>query len=283
MQANAIRGVMPELPEVEFCKRAITGWMFGRRIVAVDVLDARVVRETRTDRPSAASDAAARRLQAVATSPSRELLRHGKRLLWTFERGALLLHLGMTGRWTRGDSRFAKVVLVLDNGDRLTFHDPRILGGIVPFDDFGAASRALTEGLGPDALRDPLPSLAGKRAVKLVLMDQTVVAGIGNVQAMEALWRAGIHPSRAADTLTPQEHQRLSTAVHTQLNATLALLGPGDEITYVEEPGGPNPFPLYQRDGEPCPACGTTVATFRQGGRGTWWCPGCQPPDTERA
>jgi formamidopyrimidine-DNA glycosylase len=119
--------------------------------------------------------------------------------------------------------------------------------------------------------------------VKLVLMDQTVVAGVGNVQAMEALWRAGIHPSRPADSLTTAEHARLAEAVHEQLNATLALLGPGDEITYVEEPGGPNPFPLYQRDGEPCPTCGATIATFRQGGRGTWWCPGCQPSDTRTA
>ena len=273
---------MPELPEVEFCRRAITGWMSGRQIVTVDVLDPRVVREARTDRPSAGSESAARRFQAIATSRSGELMRHGKRLLWRFERGALLLHLGMTGRWTRGASRFAKVVLTLDNGDHLTFHDPRILGGVVPFDDFEAASAALKEGLGPDALRDPLPPLVGKRAIKLVLMDQTVVAGIGNVQAMEALWRAGIHPSRAAHSLSSREHERLAAAVLVQLHATLDLLGPGDEITYVEEPGGPNPFPLYQRDGEPCPTCGTTLATFRQGGRGTWWCPGCQPSDTGR-
>lgn len=274
---------MPELPEVEFCRRALTRWSAGRRVVQVDVLDARCVRDRRTDRPSAGSAQAEAALRRVAASPPRGLDRHGKRLLWRFDDGALLLHLGMTGKWTRQPSRFAKVALTLDDGARLTFHDPRLLGGIVPFVDTAEGEAALVDGLGPDALTAPLPSLRGARAVKLALMDQAVVAGIGNVQAMEALWRAGLHPERAAGSLSDGEHARLGEAVREQLRATLALLGDGDEIVYVEEPGGPNPFPLYQRDGEPCPACGTAIATFRQGGRGTWWCPGCQPPDTGRA
>ena len=183
----------------------------------------------------------------------------------------------MTGRWTRGASAFPKVVLGLEGGDRLTFHDPRLLGGIVPFRDPAEGTRALLDGLGPDALAAPLPRLVGKRAVKLALMDQAVVAGLGNVQAMEALWRAGLHPLRAAGSLTGAEHARLDTAVREQLEATLAMLGEGDEITYVEEPGAPNPFPLYQREGEPCPRCAAPIATFRQAGRGTWYCPRCQP------
>lgn len=271
---------MPELPEVEFCRRALTRWTAGRRVADIAVLDARCVRERRVDRPSAGSADAEAALRRIARGALGPILRHGKRLLWRFSEGAVLLHLGMTGKWTRQPSRFAKVTLTLDDATRLTFHDPRLLGGIVPFPDAAEGERALVDGLGPDALRDPLPALRGARAVKLALMDQAVVAGIGNVQAMEALWRAGLHPLRAAGSLTPSEHARLAEAVRAQLLATLALLGDGDEITYVEEPGGPNPFPLYQRDGEPCPTCGAPIATFRQGGRGTWWCPGCQPPDT---
>ena len=273
---------MPELPEVEFCRRALGRWTSGRRVVDVDIPDARVVRDRRSDRPSQGSTAAAQRFRTAVRSPPLGLERHGKRILWRFEDGAVLLHLGMTGRWTRTPTAFGKVVLTLDDGVRLTFRDPRLLGGLVPFTDPVAAEQALVEGLGPDALRDPLPALRGERAVKLVLMDQAVVAGLGNVQAMEALWRAGIDPRTPASTLDAERHARLAKAVQDQLSATFALLGDGDEITYVEEPSAPNPFPLYQREGEPCPACGTGIVTFRQAGRGTWWCPGCQPADTPR-
>lgn len=271
---------MPELPEVEFCRRALDRWTRGARVVGLEVPDPRIVRDSRTDRPSQGSAGALERLSLIVASPPLGLTRHGKRLLWAFKGGAVLLHLGMTGRWTRGPSAFPKVVLTLQGGERLTFHDPRLLGGVVPFLDTAEGERALVDGLGPDALRAPLPRLTGKRAVKLALMDQAVVAGLGNVQAMEALWRAGLHPLRPAGGLTVEEHARLDAAVRAQLDATLALLGEGDEITYVEEPGAPNPFPLYQREGEPCPRCAWPIATFRQGGRGTWYCPACQPGPT---
>ncbi len=275
---------MPELPEVEFCRRALSRWTQGRTITQVEIADPRVVRDSRTARPSAGSALAAECLRHVARHPI-GLDRVGKRILWRFEAGSLLLHLGMTGRWTRGPSAFPKVRLHLDSGDVLTFHDPRLLGGIVPFEDGRAAHAAFTADLGPDALLASLPRLTGKRAVKLVLMDQTVVAGLGNVQAMEALWRAGIHPLRQADSIDAVEHVRLSDAVKRQLLGTLTMLGEGDEVVYVEERGAPNPFPLYQRAGERCPQCAPAGRTsliqhFRQGGRGTWWCPGCQgePP-----
>ncbi len=267
---------MPELPEVEFCRRALLCWTAGRRIAGVQVLDPRVVRDSRTDRPSAGSPAALERLDRIARSAPLGLDRHGKRLLWRFEAGSILLHLGMTGRWTRGPSPFPKVRLLLDDGAAITFHDPRLLGGIVPFSSHAEGQQALSLGLGPDALRDPLPALPGRRPIKVVLMDQSVVAGLGNVQAMEALWRAGLHPLQPAGGLGPVEHRRLADAVQEQLAATFTLLGDGHEVAYVEEPGASNPFPLYQREGEPCPRCSTPIATFRQAGRGTWWCPGCQ-------
>lgn len=252
--------------------------------MGVDILDPRVVRKSRTHRPSAGSEEAADSLLRVARLPV-AIVRHGKRLLWEFEHGFLLLHLGMTGRWTRSASGFPKVVLHLDNGDALTFHDPRLLGGIVPFVRRDAAEAALHEGLGPDALAGPLPPLVGSRAIKVALMDQAQIAGVGNVQAMEALWRAGIHPLRPAGGLDSDEHARLSAALREQLLATLALLGDGEEITYVEERGAPNPFPLYQRAGQACPRCANSgregvIQTFRQAGRGTWFCPRCQGGDT---
>lgn len=268
---------MPELPEVEFCRRTLTRWALGRRVVEVDVPDPRSVRLARTDRPTAAHPDGVAALRAVVSAaPAGELVRHGKRLLWRFGDGALLLHLGMTGKWSRVPTRYVKVRLGLDDGTALHFCDPRLLGGVVPTTwEHGRA--LLSEGLGPDALDAPFPELRGTRAVKVALMDQSLVAGLGNVQVMEALWRAHIHPATPCDRLTPAQRAALPGAIRAQLEATLALFADADEIVYVEEDRSQNPFPLYRHEGEPCPVCGTPIARMIQGGRSTYWCPGCQP------
>lgn len=268
---------MPELPEVEACRRSLLRWSAGRRVVAVEVRDPRSVRRSRTDRPSAADPDGADRLRAVVTAaPPGPIARHGKRLLWHFGPGALLLHLGMTGKWSRREAPHAKVGLRLDDEGWLWFVDPRLLGGVVPT-TAAEGPALLADGLGPDALRPPLPRLTGRRPVKVALMDQAVVAGLGNLHAAEALWRAGIHPATPCDALDDDAHRRLERAVHAQLAFALELLGREEEVVYVEEAGAPNPFPLYARGGEPCPRCGAPIARFTQGGRTTWWCPGCQP------
>ncbi len=203
-------------------------------------------------------------------------IRHGKRVLWPFGEGALLLHLGMTGKWTRKPTNFAKLLLHLDNGDRLTFSDPRLLGGVVPTTVL-AGREMLLDGLGPDALLGVVPVLIGGRAIKVALMDQSVIAGLGNLHVAEALWRARIHPARACRDVTAAEHRRLTVGIAAQLAFALALLEGEDEIVYVEDAGGPNPFPLYRREGEPCPTCGGPIGRMTQAGRSTYWCPGCQP------
>lgn len=272
---------MPELPEVEFCRRALARWTRDRTVVGTDVLDPRVVRLTRTARPSAGRDDGAAALEAVCTGRRPGALeRHGKRLLWRFGDDALLLHLGMTGKWTRevggaAAPRHAKVRLSLDDGSAISFVDPRLLGGIVPTTGAEGA-HMLHEGLGPDALGAPLPPLRGARPVKLALMDQSFVAGLGNVQVMEALWRAGVHPATRCDGLSNAQRARLSEAVQDTLADTLAMLGDGDDITYVEESLASNPFAIYRREGKPCPSCGTPIARLVQGGRSTYWCPACQ-------
>ncbi len=267
---------MPELPEVDHCGRALSRWTAGRRIVAVELHDGRSVRASRTARPSDGREDGESALREVvlAAAPG-PMERHGKRLLWRFGDRALLLHLGMTGRWTRLPSPHAKVTLRLDDGAVLTFADPRLLGGIVPT-TLADGAAMLHDGLGPDALRDPLPPLHGKRAVKVVLMDQAVVAGLGNLHAAEALWRAGIAPDRTAESVTGERHTRLGIAVREQLDFARRLLDAEEEVTYVEDAGAPNPFPVYQRQGEACPRCGGTIERFVQAGRGTWWCRGCQ-------
>jgi formamidopyrimidine-DNA glycosylase len=284
---------VPELPEVEFCRRALTRWTSGRQVVAVEVLDPRVVRHRRTDAPSAGradgADALAR--TCVEHGPPRAVERHGKRMLWPFgdtpDAPALLLHLGMTGKWTREAPRLpaprhTKVRLTLDDGSRVSFVDPRLLGGIVPT-TLAEGRVTLREGLGPDALGTPLPPLTGRRPVKVALMDQALVAGLGNVQVMESLWRAGIHPETPCGALDPAQHARLDSAVQATLRRTLEDLGNGDEVTYVEESLAANPFLIYRRAGTPCPVCGTPIARMVQAGRGTYWCPGCQPAGAVRA
>jgi formamidopyrimidine-DNA glycosylase len=111
-------------------------------------------------------------------------------------------------------------------------------------------------------------------------MDQSLLAGVGNVQAMEALWRAKIHPETPAAALTSSQYQALDQALQEQLAWTLNLLEQEEEIHYVEEAGAINPFLIYQRTGSPCPRCSTPLARSVQAGRGSWWCPRCQPSPT---
>ncbi len=288
---------MPELPEVEFCARCLERWTRGRRVIDAALRDPRAVAllapgtispigEARRARgaPRAAEDAEEELRATVTGAPPERPLRHGKRLLWPFGGRALLVHLGMTGKWTRtapgappdeATERFGRLRLTLDDGTGLAFVDPRVLGVVCPVSREDGL-RMLTEGLGPDALVDPLPRLVGPRAVKVALLDQSLVAGIGNVQAMEALWRAGIHPATPCDALTEAERSALDEAVHDTLADTLATLGDADTIVYVDESLVANPFAIYRRAGTPCPRCKTSIERLQQSGRSTYWCPRCQ-------
>ncbi len=267
---------MPELPEVDWCGRSLARWSAGRRVVAVEVLDPRSIRTHRTARPTDGHPNGRAAVEAVVLGrPPGPMERHGKRLLWTFGARALLLHLGMTGRWTRAATSFPKVRLHLDDGPPLTFGDPRLLGGVVPL-ELADGRAALRDELGPDALTDPLPPFRGRRPIKVVLMDQAVVAGLGNLHAAEALWRAGIAPTAPAESIVGARHTALAAGVHAQLEFARRLLDADEEVAYVEDAGAANPFPLYRRGGEPCPRCAGPIVRDVHAGRSTWWCPGCQ-------
>jgi formamidopyrimidine-DNA glycosylase len=272
---------MPELPEVEWCRRALHRWTEGRRVVRVEVLDGRVIRGSRTARPTAGMRGGRAALEGVVLAAAgAEGIRHGKRLLWPFGERALLLHLGMTGKWTRRDAAHAKVRLHLDAGPPLTYADPRLLGGIVPT-TLAAGTEMLHDGLGPDALGlhgGEIASLhlRGTRPVKVALLDQAVIAGLGNLHAAEALWRASVDPRVPCDQLTARQRGAISAGIHAQLDSALRTLSGDDEITYVEDPGAPNPFSIYDREDEPCPRCGHAIERMVQAGRSTYWCPRCQ-------
>lgn len=276
---------MPELPEVESARRALLAWLPGR-IDAVSVIDPAAVRTKLSTLPSDAvadGDAVARQLFEGAETVRIE--RHGKRLGWVLKRGrterAVLMHFGMTGRVVRrtaSEVPGAGVRLAWRAGDTwVWFEDPRRFGCLSPV-AVSAVDARLRDGHGPDALDEPLDAAAlgarvtGRRAIKDALMDQAVLAGLGNIHVVEALWRAKVHPEARPNDLLFAAWKRLAAAIPMQLAAFVEA--PDREVRYVNL-GGDNPFEVYGREGEPCPRCGTAIARTAKG-RSTYFCPGCQ-------
>jgi formamidopyrimidine-DNA glycosylase len=273
---------MPELPEVEVARRQLARWAEGRVLSAVRIEDPGVVRPRWSTRPSDGLVDGAERLAPIVGVVAPAPIRHGKRLGWELGPVGLGIHLGMTGRLMRvaGDAvpphgRFAVRV----EGDWLWLEDSRRFGCVVPVAS-GSLRALLTDGLGPDALLEPPdgPGLqracGGRRPIKVALMDQSKLAGVGNIQAVEALFLARIAPARRADTLSADEWAALARAIPAQLARTIGFTD-ADEVQYVTR-GGDNPFSVYGRAEQACPRCGAPIATDRHSGRATFWCPGCQ-------
>lgn len=254
---------MPELPEVEVAARALRGWLVGAAVVAVHTRRTPVVEG---------------RLHGLRGQRCLTVERRGKWLRLVFERDVVFSHLGMTGKWVareRGAGGGPHEHVRLDVAGRsVRYVDPRRFGRVSRRRDPPAA----WEALGPDALVDGVDParLVGRRAIKDVLLDQSVLAGVGNIQATEALFRAGIHPTRAADALSTAEREALAEAVGWTLRRTLALED-GLEITYLGERGAENPFVVYGRAGEPCPRCARPLDAVVQAGRTSTFCARCQP------
>ncbi len=269
---------MPELPEVEFAAGQLRRWMEGRRVERAVAPKTRVLRE---QTPAAFS----KRLSGRVLE---RVERRGKYLLLQFEGDAgLLAHLGMTGKLTRQPSGeavpYSRGRFELEDGFAVHLRDPRMFGRLTVA-RFGELL-ALPEirKLGPDAkepevtarvLRERLGE--SSRPIKVALMDQEVLAGLGNIHAAEALYRARIDPRRPAHSLEPGELKRLANAILKTIDFALAQVAGEEEIDYVEEPGTVNPFLVYGRAGETCRRCGGTVQSMVQGGRTTHFCPGCQ-------
>ena len=273
---------MPELPEVEFAARQLRRWLVGRRVEEAEV------DPTRITRPQPPGDVA----RAIAGHTLRDVQRRAKYLLLTFDHGVgVLSHLGMTGKWVirgRGEPvRFSRARLFLPGGQVVHLCDSRMFGQLRAMPAEALRQVPVIKGLGPDPLEDGLTSKElgerlrrTARPVKLALMDQTVIAGLGNIHAAEALYRAKIHPARAARSLTAKEVAALRAGIFASIRHALAAEAQSraGEITYVEE-GGPNPFRVYDRKGEVCRRCGAEIDAFTQGGRTTYFCPGCQKKD----
>lgn len=275
---------MPELPEVETVRRGVAERVVGRRIVSATVTGARTVRRTSADVLVAA-------LTGATPTAAR---RHGKYLLVDLDSGdTVMIHLRMSGRVLvvpRDAPRPAHthVVALLDSGEELRFVDPRTFGEVVAFSPTTADALVpeLTR-LGPDALTitpDELSArLSARRgALKAVLLDQRVVAGIGNIYADEILHRSRLSPVRPACSLRAPALGRLHAAIASVLEAAVAAGGSTlPDTQYVGVDGESGWFQVdhlvYGRAGERCRSCERRrIAAIRVAGRTTCFCPACQ-------
>ncbi|MCA9490021.1 MAG: bifunctional DNA-formamidopyrimidine glycosylase/DNA-(apurinic or apyrimidinic site) lyase [Myxococcales bacterium] len=271
---------MPELPEAEIARRQLQRWLGTTPFREARAIDPAVVRTHLSSKPSdAVADPAGALAPLVGTAPT-AFLRHGKRFGLVAGDRAVLVHLGMSGKLVQAAEKppYARLALVTD-GDPVWLVDRRRFGcvSVVPAEE---ADSVLREGHGPDALDEALSAdglravLKGGRAVKVALMDQALLAGIGNIQAAEILFRARVDPRAACKALTDEQVARIAAITPAQLQEVIDGEDAG-EIVYVTD-GGPNVFAVYGREGEPCPSCATPIETTTQGGRTTYWCPSCQ-------
>lgn len=277
--------IVPELPEVEVARRQLERWLTGRTVAAIALPDPSTIRHKPSTRPSDADPRGPEQLATVVGQRVAAPIRHGKRLGLRIGDTAWIVHLGMTGRWlwrepSADAPRFARLGLATDAG-WAWFADTRRFGCAVwvPQD---ALETELARGHGPDALLDPLDGealaarFATRQAIKVALLDQTRIAGVGNIHAVEALFRAGIDPTTPARSLSPAAWARLAPAIVTQLQDALAITD-ADEVVYMTDGQHvDNPFAVYGRADQPCVACATPIVQGRHGGRATFWCPGCQ-------
>ena len=269
---------MPELPEVETTCRGIRPHLCGRRVVGW------IVRQPRLRRPVDAALAAlpGQRVTAVR--------RRAKYLLIGFDSGTALVHLGMSGSlrlcatsapWRTHDH----LALALEDGQHLRYHDPRRFG-CWQWTASDPAEHPLLRHLGPEPLGGAFDgarlkaACAGRRrSIKATLMDARAVAGIGNIYACEALFIAGIHPARSSARIAPQRLARLVDAVKDVLEQSIRQ-GGTTLRDFLREDGSPGYFRqqlrVYDRAGQPCPACGATIRRTVLGQRSTYYCPRCQ-------
>ena len=270
---------MPELPEVETIRRGLALRISGRRIVRAEL--------RRPDLRRPFPPMLAKRLTGARIGA---LARRGKYILIELdETGLLLLHLGMSGRITAAgpeipEAKHDHVVLTLDDGTVVRFNDPRRFGLIDYMARGTEAAHPLLAGMGPEPLEPGFDAayldraLAGKLTpIKAALLDQRIVAGLGNIYVCEALYRAGVSPRRLAATVIGARAQRLAAAVREVLGEAIAA-GGSSLRDYVQASGELGYFQhswaVYGREGEPCPGCNCAEGVRRivQSGRSTFFC-----------
>jgi formamidopyrimidine-DNA glycosylase len=274
---------VPELPEVEIIRRGLESLVVGRRLDRVEIVDARLTRPL--DPEGVAAELEDERIVSLD--------RRGKYLIFRFESGrVLLVHLRMTGSFRHEpagaleEDPHRRAVVRLDDGSDVAYRDVRRFGTWLMLEQ-GELEPYLAARVGHEPFAPAFTAralalrLAGRRApVKAALLDQRSVAGLGNIYVDEALWRARIHPLRPAGELAAADARRLHRAIRATLERGIDRQG-STLRTYRTPDGGrgsmQDEFKVYGREGEPCDRCGTPIEKTRAGGRGTWYCPRCQP------
>ena len=273
---------MPELPEVETVRRTLETLILGKEIEEVQVLYPKIIKK-----PEVYEEFA----DALKGQCVKEIGRRGKFLILYLDDYALVSHLRMEGKYALHETsdpidKHTHVLFTFTDGTQLRYKDVRKFGTMHLFLKGEELSSLPLEKLGPEPLSDAftveyLKPILQKtsRNIKAVILDQTVVVGVGNIYVDESLFRAKIHPTRPASSLTDDE----ISALVAEIKATLseAVERGGSTIrSYINSQGQMGMFQLqilvYGKEGESCPRCGSTIEKGKVAGRGTHFCPSCQ-------
>lgn len=262
---------MPELPEVETIKREIIGTVKNRTLVGVEYKDPRNIKEMSP--------------QIFKEEISGEKIlgveRRAKYLLFKLKSGRyLVIHLGMAGRLLLKPDKYLRLTFKLSGGKELYFSDLRMFGKIWLCPGYPDLK------LGPEPLSREFTfnkfkeiALRKKGAVKLILMDQSFLAGVGNIYASEALFSAGIRPDRRIEKLSEAELKKLYFSIKKVLKAGIVHKGSSVDNfidAFGKQGTHQNYLNVYDRKGKPCHRCKTPIQKISMGQRGTYFCPGCQ-------
>ena len=268
---------MPELPEVENTRQyLLRSGLVGRSLSAPDITWRKTVRQ-----PSVGEF-----IEGVAGRRVTDLRRRGKYLVAPLDDDQyLVLHLGMTGSLRIHDAEREPPAMVrhtfpLDDGREMRFIDPRKFGHLWLLPDPAEAMRKMgPEPLEPTFTAEVLANaLSGRKSpIKALLLEQSVVAGLGNLYADEALFLSGIHPERAANDLSGAETAALHAAIVQALSHSVAAYAAARDAEWPDPPVALSPWSIPRSADEPCPRCSGAVAMIRVRGRSSWHCPTCQP------
>ena len=280
---------MPELPEVETIARDLRPQLAGRRVESVQLTRDPAIRKRLVRYPNATKFVRSLRGRTIHS-----LERRGKYLVMPLDQDGqrLVVHLGMTGHlrvWEPEEApvKHTHLRVLLDSGLELRYDDPRQFGRLLlGTQEELVAARAFPAKLGPEPIHGDLTEAefdkivkSRRRPIKSALLDQSFLAGVGNIYADEACFRAGIRPSRWTHRLTARERRALYSAIQEVLENSIAARG-SSIINYVDafgvRGGNQEKLLVYGRRGEPCVKCGTPLQGTRLAGRGTVYCRKCQ-------
>jgi len=266
---------MPELPEIETIKRELEKAVLGKKIIEIIINNPKVIKEPKDKKEF---------VKEIKEATIKNVLRKGKLLVLELSTGkSLCIHLRLTGQLIYpGEPGKARVSFKLSDGKFLDYRDQRLLGELHLVKNW--QDLKFVQELGPEPfeinLEDFKEMLSKKKTmIKPLLMDQTFISGVGNIYANEALFRAGIHPQRKADSLSDKEKELLFKEIKEVLNEAIKYKGSSVD-QYLQLSGEPGEYmkylKVYDREGRPCLVCKTPIKRITLGGRGTYFCPKCQ-------